>query len=127
MRLKYAPTEVTVTGKLVVVKEFGPPNWGENPKTDMKLRVPVLRLSHPIDVEADPKSEFNDQSYEDIKEIQLKEVSDYEQFLNKDVVVTGKLSQGLTGWDFTNVLISVKTITLRTKGTSAKRLGNRNQ
>ncbi|HET9525573.1 MAG TPA: hypothetical protein VFO99_05370 [Pyrinomonadaceae bacterium] len=41
--LAYEPATVELEGRLVIQLKYGPPNFGEQPKTDKKLRVPVRR------------------------------------------------------------------------------------
>jgi hypothetical protein len=48
--LHYGPEKVTLIGKLVSRTFYGPPNYGENPKTDSKESQYVLLLDSPIDV-----------------------------------------------------------------------------
>ena len=42
--LSYEPEVVELDGQLVVQSKYGPPNFGEQPKTDQKVQVPVLLL-----------------------------------------------------------------------------------
>jgi hypothetical protein len=42
---KFEPAVVTLTGKLVKKEFFGPPRYGENPKTDSKEQAAILSFS----------------------------------------------------------------------------------
>jgi len=42
--LSYEPAVVALEGGLTEEWKYGPPSYGENPKTDAKVRVPVLIL-----------------------------------------------------------------------------------
>jgi len=53
-RLSYEPAVVELKGKLIVERKYGPPNFGENPRTDAKVRVPVLLLIKPVRVRGKP-------------------------------------------------------------------------
>ena len=39
---------VRLTGTVTYRMFYGAPNYGENPKTDRRVRVPILRLEKPI-------------------------------------------------------------------------------
>ena len=108
--LEYEPAAVELKGKLLVVAKFGPPNWGETPDQDMKLQVPILQLAAPVNVRGDPNSETNLETFRGIREIQLAGLHDYEEYRNRDVVVRGTLSRGLTRWEFTKVVMTVTSI-----------------
>ena len=110
MWVGYEPSEVSLEGRLVVENKFGPPNWGENPDTDMKLHVPMLILSRPLNVRRDPNSDVNDETFTGVQKVQLQIRSDYQKLVGKEVVATGSLYAGQTGWHFTDVLMSVKSI-----------------
>src|SRR5215831_21316136 len=48
--LHYEPEKVTLTGRVVLRTFYGPPNYGENPKTDSKETQSILLLYLPVDV-----------------------------------------------------------------------------
>jgi hypothetical protein len=52
----YWPRHIALVGTLERVLRFGPPNYGESPKTDRQYSVPTLRLSRPIQMCADSVS-----------------------------------------------------------------------
>lgn len=56
----YWPRQVELRGRLARVLEYGPPNFGENPKTDWKGLVAFLHLEHPISMCADKEGEAMD-------------------------------------------------------------------
>ncbi|HKR22002.1 MAG TPA: hypothetical protein VJS17_05365, partial [Pyrinomonadaceae bacterium] len=43
--LSYEPAIVELEGRLVIQNEWGPPNFGEEPLTDRKEKVPVMVLA----------------------------------------------------------------------------------
>ena len=49
-QLHYEPEKVTLTGRIVSRTFYGPPNYGENPKTDSREAQYILLLVTPIDV-----------------------------------------------------------------------------
>ncbi len=117
--LDYEPAVVELAGKLVVEHKYGPPNYGENPKTDQKVRVPILTLSEPINVRGDPKSQINDSmSVEGATRIQLVFVvggPDWKQSIEKKVRVKGTLFHAITGHHYTAVLVEVQEIQKQSK------------
>jgi len=114
--LHYEPETVELDGRLVIQSKFGPPNYGENRKTDEKVRIPVLVLRTPISVLPNDGDDYNSQPVYDAKQIQLafiaKEIS-YKDLIGKDVVVTGTLFHAHTGHHYTDVVLSVRSIELK--------------
>ena len=112
----YEPAVVALKGTVILLDGYGPPNYGENPKTDEKVRYYVLKLDKPINVRADSKSDINTDDFLNECLLQLVILSDNLEILRaklgKKVVVTGMLYQGHTGHHYTNVLIEVKKIEL---------------
>lgn len=108
--VEYEPALVELKGKLVVVEKFGPPGWGETPDQDMKFKVAILRLAEPVNVQGDPKSETNMDTFRNVREIQLSGLHDYDEYRDRDVVVRGTLSRGLTAWKATKVVMTVMSI-----------------
>jgi hypothetical protein len=109
---EYEPAIVTLKGTVILLNDYGPPNYGENPKTDEKVRYYTLQLDKPINVKADPKSDVNTDSFLNECLLQLVILSDNIEILraklDKKVIVTGTLYQRFTGHHYTNVLIKVK-------------------
>ncbi|WP_044559784.1 hypothetical protein [Azospirillum sp. B4] len=112
--LHYEPAVVTLSGTVVMEDHYGAPNFGETPEQDAKLRVPMLRLDVPVDVAGDPHSDTNLSSFEDVDQMQIVLVQgrSVDGFIGKHVTVTGTLAEQLDGGDFTQVLITMKTIKL---------------
>ena len=111
--LSYEPSIIELKGRLTTVVKFGPPNYGENPETDKKLEVPILQLSEPINVRGDAHSPVNTRSFENVTEVQLiflRAADDYRRFVSKIVIVSGSLSQAVSGHHFTGVVMTVKAI-----------------
>ena len=69
--LSYEPATVQLEGRLTVQSKYGPPNYGESPKTDEKVKVPVLVLSVPINVRGTPGDTQNAISVRDVRRTQL--------------------------------------------------------
>lgn len=108
--LKYAPQEVTLSGKVFLKTFFGPPNFGENPKTDSKLPQALLQLDQPLCTVATADG-FNE-AERDQKVITLVPSNKMRlsQFKGKQVTVRGTLFHAMTGYHNTPVLIEVNEI-----------------
>ncbi len=111
---KYEPTVVELTGKLVTKVFYGPPGYGEDPKTDSKETAVILLLEKPIKVIAEEKDEFNE-TRANVKEVQIIDLIDLDlsPYYHKRVKVTGKLSSSITGHHHTPVLIEIDKVQLQ--------------
>jgi hypothetical protein len=113
--LSYEPASVELKGTLRITEEFGPPNFGENPESDLKLEIPVLDLASPINVRADPNSDINDKSFKGVKRLQLVfpiGARNSKELVGRQVVVVGSLLQAHTAHHYTKVLFTVDEIRL---------------
>jgi hypothetical protein len=119
--LSYAPAIVELEGVLQTKTYFGPPNYGENPKTDSKEEQWILALSRPVNVRGNPgpKSDYDTLSVRDISAIQLVLLGDHEELTGKNVIVKGTLFHGFTGHHHTDVLMNVQSINRADKGAAS--------
>lgn len=93
---------------------WGPPNFGENPKTDSQFVAWFISLNKPLVVQGG--AEIGGNYYSSVSEIKLS--SDFTQFKSKLleplagklVVVTGKLWRGTVEGDVTPIFIATKTV-----------------
>ena len=114
--LPYEPAIIELRGRVIVERRYGPPNYGENPKSDVRVRVPILVLSKPVNVRGNPQDELNSESVEGIRRIQLDFFNlktPYNQFIGKRVMVTGTLRHAITGHDYTKVVMNLQSIKVR--------------
>jgi hypothetical protein len=110
--LSYEPEVVELDGQLVVQSKYGPPNFGEQPKTDQKVKVPVLVLRSgvsmlPADDDGPNRSVYH------IKQIQLafsNSETSHKALVGKQVVVTGTLFHAHTAHHYTEVVMNVQSI-----------------
>lgn len=108
--LCYEPCVVQLTGKLTKRMKYGQPNYGENPKTDARVKIYVLLLEKPVNVKGDPSNDLDSDTFKDIKAIQLAfdpskiKLSGY---VGKQVTVKGTLFEAETGHHYTKVLMMV--------------------
>lgn len=109
--LHYEPQVVLLKGTLKSVVRYGPPNFGETPKQDLKITVPILRLDRKMDVCADTTSEVNAEGARDVKEVQLIFLkSSAKPWYQKRVAVKGTLMFGHTGQHYTKIVMTVRRI-----------------
>ena len=114
--LSYEPQTVELDGRLVIQSKFGPPNYGEEPKTDQKVRIPVLVLSYVVSVRPSQEDGPNSEPAYRIKQIQLAfndSGTTYKNLIGKKVVVTGTLFHAHTGHHYTDVVLKVRSIERR--------------
>ena len=107
----YAPRSVALPGKLTEVRNYGPPNYGENPKTDARVKVLVLKLARPLSVCGDSTSDINTESEKNVREVQLV-MSDTsaKHLVGRAIVATGTLFHSHTGHHYTKILMDVSEI-----------------
>ncbi|HKC53262.1 MAG TPA: DUF4431 domain-containing protein [Burkholderiales bacterium] len=108
--LNYGPQVVTLEGRVVLRTFFGPPGYGESPKTDSREKQAILVLRRPICTIANPR-DYED-AETDQKEITLvpgtgMALSGYS---GKRVSVGGTLFHSHTGHHHTAILISAQAI-----------------
>ena len=115
--LNYEPANVTLTGVVVSKTYYGPPNYGENPKTDAKETQYILVLDSPVDVVGDQNTMTKTER--GVKRITLV-IHDFnanpvEPLLGRRVEVSGTLFHAHTAHHHTKVLINVTSIKKVTK------------
>jgi len=108
--LTYEPVVVELVGVLHLTQQFGPPNFGETPEVDSVISVPLLTLTAPINVRGDSTATLNNETYEQVAEIQLvvSPESDLSSLVDQRVTVAGTLFQKHTGHHFADVLMNVQ-------------------
>lgn len=115
--LSYDPAVVELEGRLTVQSKYGPPNYGENPKTDAKVRVPILLLTTPVNVRGNPEDKYFDKlSVAGLRQMQLIIFpigTPYEQYVGKKVVVKGTLFHAFAGQHYTKAVMDVRSIQLK--------------
>ena len=110
--LHYWPEEITLTGRVVYRTFYGPPNYGENPKTDSRESQYILILDSAVDVVAG--SDPTDQTERSVRRMTLV-VHDFaahpvRPLLGRRVLIEGTLFHAITGHHHTRVLITVSSI-----------------
>lgn len=122
--LSYEPETVELDGRLVIQARYGPPNYGEQPKTDEKVRIPVLVLQNPVNVLPGEEKSYNSQAVYGTTRIQLAFIESripYKNLIGKKVVVTGSLFHAHTGHHYTDVVLKVSSIERRTAAYAQRR------
>ncbi|SRR6266566_3069663 len=106
---------VTLMGRVTLRTFFGPPNYGESPKTDSRETQAVLLLDKPVCTLANPKDYDDPENNQ--KEITLVPAADMKlsSYSGKLVSVQGTLFHANTGHHHTPILMSVQTLTVQGK------------
>lgn len=124
--VRFEPDSVALDGVLHHTMRYGPPNFGETPRVDQPIRVPILRLNHAIAVCGDPTSDVNRDTVRAITQIQL--IFPHQSALpwyGKHIRVRGTLMLGHTGNHFTRVVMVVHGTPIATR--DPKRRSRRGQ
>ncbi len=128
----YKPAIAHLSGIIVVQQFYGPPNFGENPKTDAKENVLEIKLDAPINVIAHPDmkshlhaphnsrayidSFIDADSYYNVRRMELVDLNypaeHLDNFVGEHVAITGRLYERQDGMQFTNVLVIVDHISI---------------
>lgn len=103
--LHYGGDPVALTGKVTFKTFYGPPNYGENPKTDSRETQAILVLVKPICVEAGPG--INEEREKGQRKVTLVPSAGFNppRYLGKVVTVEGTLFHAHTGHHRTPVLM----------------------
>jgi len=111
--LHYWPEKVTLQGTLVFRTFYGPPNYGENPRTDSKETQSILLLDNAFDVIGDKQDPFNE-TERGVNRVTLVFSNPIPHpvryYLKRRVTVEGTLFHGFNGHHRTKILITVSSI-----------------
>jgi|SRR5215831_3746945 len=108
-KLYYQPEKATVTGRIVYRTFFGPPGYGENPKTDSRETQDILLLDSPVDVIRTTHDDW-DGTERRINRITLVLDHSISHFIGKKVVVAGTLFHAYSGHHHTKILMVVSSV-----------------
>jgi Domain of unknown function (DUF4431) len=108
-QLHYEPDKVTLTGRIVYRTFHGPPNYGENRKTDSRETQPILILDSAVDVVATENDPMN-KTERGVTSITLVVEHPIRTLRGKSVVTEGILFHAHTGHHHTKVLMTVSSI-----------------
>ncbi|SRR5713226_2058749 len=111
----YVNQVVTLKGRVTLRTFFGPPNYGENPKTDSRETQAVLLLDEPICTLANPRDYDDPENNQ--KEITLVPAigMNLSSYLGEHVSAQGTLFHAITAHHHTPILMSVQTLTKQGK------------
>jgi hypothetical protein len=107
-------TPVKLCGTIYTRTVFGPPNYGETPKTDRKCQILLLFLDHSISLKTDvsDKDTLDDTSFSNQWVVELvvnpHHLKEVKALLGRHVCAEGTLFQADNANHYTNVLLSVK-------------------
>lgn len=108
--LKYEPERVALTGTLILRSSYGPPNYGEDPKTDSIETQGLVLLDEAICVEESRALGFESEKDQLLITLVPPTGVDFSGYTNKRVQVAGTLFHALTGHHRTLVLMTVEKI-----------------
>ena len=97
--------EIKLSGYLEVRAFYGPPGYGENPKTDSRLRQDILFLDEPICTK-DNRDEMGEKTQIEVTLRTESPSSELTGLAGKYITVTGRLEHAETGHDNTNLILS---------------------
>ena len=102
---RYNTPGVKLEGVVTIRTFYGPPNFGENPATDDKVKQAILKLDRPLCVLASEDDNAEDKQ----REVTLvpSENIRFAPYAGKRVRVTGSLYHGFNAHHNTPVLIQV--------------------
>jgi len=106
----YGKENIELVGKVEFKNFYGPPNYGETPSQDKKLKATILRLSEPINIiREDQEIEEGDFdiSYYMQTEIQLMGKIPEAKQIDTTITVKGKFYGSHTGYHQTKVILEV--------------------
>ncbi|MEK7266837.1 MAG: DUF4431 domain-containing protein [Pseudomonadota bacterium] len=100
-----------LTGIIGTETYYGPPNYGEDPQSDLLETVYVLNLSSPTDINATTVDQMRVETFENVLKVQIYSNPDevkLEPRIGKNVRVTGEIFHGFTGRDYSDLLMQVR-------------------
>lgn len=103
--LHYGGVPIALTGKVIRKTFYGPPNYGETPKTDLRETQAILVLPKPICIDAG--SGINEEAEKVQRNVTLLPSAGFDpsRYLGKVVTVEGTLFHSHTGHHHTTVLM----------------------
>ena len=112
----FEPDTSFVTGILKQEVYFGPPNYGENPKTDSKEKQYVFYPNKPISVLSKPntKQDSYNTTTKNIKSFQLVNTRNISlsKYINKKIKISGTFFGAHTAHHHTKILLDIVKIEL---------------
>lgn len=110
---RYEPAALEVRGRISIIDRYGPPNFGETPAQDERLRVPVLALRDTLRLCADPARPADTEALA-VTQVQLnlaRHGALGDDLRTRDVLVRGQAMLGFTGYHVLPVVLQVDEIT----------------
>jgi hypothetical protein len=109
----YSPVAVELRGTLVASERFGPPNFGETPEQDEKIRVPFLLVAPAVEMCADEESVPGTATALVVDSVQLNFTRVHDEpmrLLGQPITVQGALSRAENGYHFGKVYMMVDSV-----------------
>jgi hypothetical protein len=109
---QYEPTVSVITGTIKTESFYGPPGFGEHPKTDSREEVYLLVLEKPINVISTAKENDDDANTTKNNVLKIQLISpdniNLANYKNKTVRLTGTFFGPETGHHHTDVLMDIQ-------------------
>lgn len=108
--ISYDPAVVELKGTLRIIERFRPPDYEENPDTDLRVKVPVIDLARPINVRRYPYSDRNYKSIRGVTLVRLLSASDelnqvIGELVGSEVLVVGSLFPAQSPREYTEAVL----------------------
>ena len=111
--LPLEPVLARVVGRIVIDTKYGPPNYGESPKTDRRLRIVFIDLRRPVSVCASKSSSDDGVPHRAIVRIQLSFTNFHPMRSLKTgdyVAASGTVFVGFSGYHFADVVMTLTSL-----------------
>lgn len=115
--LCYAPCVVEMAGLLVEEERFGPPNFGETPKSDEQLKILVLVLDRRQTIRSKSGDDAGADELRGINRIQLvgfASAAPIRSLVSRRVIARGELQRAVAPMHFFPVVLKVTSVRLET-------------
>lgn len=107
----YGPATVELSGKVVLETFWGPPNYGEDPKSDSRETQALLVLDHPICVAAGSGEDEPPEQQQTKITLVPQNGEKLAAFANQRARVVGALFHAFDGHHHTPLLVEIESIT----------------
>jgi hypothetical protein len=99
--LHYTPQVVDLQGTLVASVRYGPPNYGENPTSDKRIQIWLLKFSQPVRMCTDSTGAAVDS----VRQMEIFFKQSPARYRGKLVQVRGTIEQATLGPQFTPIVL----------------------
>ncbi len=101
-------SQVSLRGYVRHENVFGPPGFGESPRTDERRSIPVLVLYRPINICRGRVDEIDTEPISNVRRVQLIYIGNHSQRLRGRATVTGTLNRATNAFHYTRVTLRIR-------------------